>query len=250
VAGAVNELHPSVEEITDYFEGRLSLQRETALDMHFDECGTCAKSARRVRVLSCLVSGWSADTHRQAAEESRLLRALERACAAPSCAQWRERLLSWMGNWQGKSEAALRVALRQTRESIQASISSLAVLTRPGALWPEFAPLVAMATRGKAEAPETVVRSSGEGPRVLVAALPAEGVVRVEIEGTTMDVARLIMLVPDDPNAQLLLAEFRPGLQPERFVAVFEPVGPGSYTLVIEPPVFNPPTPARSNGVL
>ena len=243
MARVENNQHPSAEEIADYFGGGLPLQRETALDVHFSGCDACAEIARRVRLLSCLLTRWTADAHRNAAEESRLLNALERACEEPSCAQWRERLRRWMENWHGKSEAALRIALRRTKESIQVNISSFAALTRPGALWPEFAPQAAMATRGTVEAAEAVVSCSGEAPRDRVAARPTEGIVQVEIEGATSDLTRLVMLMPDDPAAQPLLAQLRPGPQPECFVAVFEPVAAGSYTLVIEPsePTHAPP---------
>ena len=235
MASEDSEQHPSTEEISDYFEGRLAPQREVAVELHFNECDACAAAARRIRLLSFMVDRWSAAEHGRAAAESRIVRALERASAAPSCAAWSERLSRWIAGWGGRSEAALRVAWRQAGDSLEGTIESVASLTRAGAFWPEFIPQVAMATRGGPETSDTVVSSSPDAPCVRVAVRPAEGRVEVDIEGVPAGPAPLVMLVPDDPDGQIMLGELRPGSLPARFAAVFEKVAAGEYTLVIEP---------------
>lgn len=229
--------HPSVESLVDYFGGRLASQREAELELHLSWCDDCAASASRVRVLSHLVSGWTAAGHRRAAAESRVLRALQRASAAPACAAWKQRLTRW-ADWAGRSDAALSVILRQTGEQIQASVSGLKNLARPGALWPEFAPMGmagALATRGAPEETGVVVSEAADGPRVRVNASGADQRIEIEIEGLPAGPAPLAMLVPEDKEGRLMLGELRPGAEPSRFSAVFENVGAGRYMLVIEP---------------
>jgi hypothetical protein len=245
--------HPSVDYLVDYIGGQLASLREIELELHLSWCDDCATSASRVRVLSHLVSRWTAAGHRRTAAESRIMRALMRASAAPTCAAWQHRLTRW-ADWAGRSEAALRVILHQAGEQLQASVSSLAALTRPGALWPEFVPQAALAgalaTRGAAQDSDVVVSESADAPRVRVNASGAESRIEIEIEGLPAGPAPLAMLVPEDKEGQLLLGELRPGSEPSRFSAVFEKVGPGRYMLVIEPQAAGeqPPRPADAFG--
>ncbi|MGO4884613.1 MAG: hypothetical protein ACLP59_27905 [Bryobacteraceae bacterium] len=230
-----NNRHPPPEEIADYFGGRLALLREAELDFHFGWCDACAATARRIRLLSHIAGQWSAEGHRRAIEESRVVRALERAGASPACAQWRERLSHWAEVSAGKSEAALRVVFRKAGKAVEASVSGLTELTRPGALWPQFAPQAAMATRGAAEEAAAVVSTSADAPRFLVSAKEKDAAVEVDVEGVPSARSPLVMLVPHDLNGRLLLGELRPGALPGHFVARFEQVQVGEYTLVVEP---------------
>jgi hypothetical protein len=230
--------HPSVDYLVDYIGGRLPSLRETEIELHLSWCDDCAASASRVRVLSHLVAGWSAASHRRTAEESRILRALQRASAAPACAPWLQRLSRW-SEWAGRSEAALRVILHQAGEKVQASVEGLKSLTRPGALWPDFVPQAALAgalaTRGAEQETKEVVSESADAPRLRVNASGAINRIEVEIDGLPPGPAPLAMLVPEESEGQLLLSELHPGSAPSRFIAAFENVGAGHYMLVIEP---------------
>src|ERR1700722_1524495 len=227
-----DDRHPSVCDLVDYFGGRLPSKRENELDLHFGWCDDCAASASRVRLLSHIVDGWSATGYHRAIAESRVVRALERASVAPACAPWRDRLSRWAEVWVGRSEAALRVTLRQTGDSVQAHVVGLVDLTRSGALWPQFVPRVALPlgalpTRGAPKDTDVVVSASEDAPRVHVAAQGVDGRIEVDIEGIPAGPAPLAMLVPDDAAGPVLLGQLSAGQIPSHLVAVFEKVGVG-----------------------
>jgi len=227
--------HPELGEFVDYFAGRLPLPREVELDLHFSACDECAEAARRVRLLFSLANRWSAAEHRHTVDQARVAEALERASAADSCRAWRGRLTHWAEHWGGKSEAALLVAFHRVGSAVERSISSLGVLTRPGAIWSQFAPEVAMATRGPMAAASAVVSTSEDAPRLRVSAVDKDGRIEVDLEGPPVGLRPLVVLVPQDQTLPPALSEFRSGSLPSHYVAVFENVSVGEYTLVVEP---------------
>jgi hypothetical protein len=197
--------HASAETIVDYLARLLPKAQEYGLDRHFADCGECAEMARRLRVISYLFDKWNAREHGQVASMAALSRTLQKARDLPTNALWRERLDRWLEQWAGSAEGAVRVALGEVEGPAAVRAEGLNWLTRPGAIWGQFIPEVASATRGErsgeaesASESFAVVTPDLAGPRARVEVRDAERsvLVRVERAGPETRLA-LVMLAPE-----------------------------------------------------
>lgn len=65
-------LHVTVEEVADYFEGRLPEPRESDLEVHLADCDACTDKARQWFAFSRIYNHWTAQAHGRAYRQAQL----------------------------------------------------------------------------------------------------------------------------------------------------------------------------------
>lgn len=60
-----DQWHVSLDDMDEYFEGKLSSQREAEIDTHFADCSKCTEIARELRQFSAIWNQWTAHAHGQ-----------------------------------------------------------------------------------------------------------------------------------------------------------------------------------------
>lgn len=233
--------HLQAEQLLEYFEEKLSDERQRQIEEHLALCDSCAVLARGVRLFDEAWT-WTAEQHGALQQRELLARALE-AAGAESPAL-RDRLRAWRERWGGLAEAGLRVAIEVSGAAARVVAESLDVLARPGSGW-HFAPAPqAVSARGQA--------GDASASALLTTPLaPARPRARVAVRGgrSTEVEIRLDDLTPDAGSPIVLLirleetldaslvrvaeAERRPGVTYR--IARFADVAPGEYVIAFEP---------------
>lgn len=62
-----DQRHVSLDDLDEYFEGKLPNQREAEIDTHFAECLECTERARELRQFTAIWNQWTAHAHGEAA---------------------------------------------------------------------------------------------------------------------------------------------------------------------------------------
>jgi hypothetical protein len=251
------QTHITAENIEEYIDHMLTEEDEISFDEHVAECAACAEKVKSARIVSHLFDKWTAKAHGDAyrayqeREGARVVQALtivEEGVKDNIALQ--ERLRAWREQWQGKAAAAVRLVMNLPHETSQIVVEGLEALLMPQPLW-HFAPVRAARVRGKgavrtrgatrvkqqvpAEAPEEgqlSVEDNRSGTSVTV----EERKIRVRVRGLTRErKAPVVLLVPDAATEKPIAKELVCEASTEDYVAIFEDVSQGTFTLLLEP---------------
>jgi len=227
--------HLSPEEIADYFQGLLTEEREQAVEAHLGDCTGCVARAQQYHRFVALWEQWTPEAHGAAHLLARAQQALAEAQSARG--EWGERLARWADRWRGRAEAVVRVVMEAPEQASRLVTEGLEPLLREGA------------TRRFALLPEPIRVRGAEGVEVFatIAIAPGSPEVRVTVDGEQREVvalvtpsaagraAPLVMLIPDDPAAEVRIGEPRPEVGSPELVARFEHLPKGGYVVALEP---------------
>ena len=233
--------HLQADELLEYFEEKLSDERQRQLEEHLARCDSCTLLARGVRLFDEAWT-WTAEQHGVLHQRQLLARALE-AAGAESPAL-RDRLRAWRERWGGLAEAGLRVAVEMSGAAARVVAESLDTLARPGSAW-HFAPAPqAVNARGETgDASASALLTTPLAPATPRARVAVRGGLSTEVEirldDLTPDASSPIVLLIrlgeplDAPRVRVSEAEPRPGVTYR--IARFADVAPGEYLIAFEP---------------
>ncbi len=236
--------HLTVDQLLDYFDGRLSEDAETRIEEHVAECSECVEAARAARHFAVAWNGWTAREHGAAHLRALLNRALRDARASDHDPVVRTRLARWAERWAGRAEVAVRIVVEASAPRFVAA--GLEALTGSAAGW-QFSPAPATppirGTPGRAGTAKEAV-AVAPGARIVVS---GDGYVAVRVDDTFPGGAPLVMLVPLAEGEKPRVATLDPRLgQPFR-VARFEGLPAGEYLVAFEP-LESAPGPVEGEG--
>jgi hypothetical protein len=231
--------HLSDSDVEKYLANEVSEEEALRMNVHMSKCEKCAEKVRTMRRLNFLFNQWTAKAHAELLYQYQIVGALNQA--AELHPDLKDRLHNWLKHWQGKAEAALRVVLKVPGEATQIIFKGWEAMVKPEPHLKFDYAVVGMRPRGVRgvtkidKTDKTKVRAEGIFS-VEVSVNEINNEVIVQIEGIIPDQkAPLILLIPDAKEQEPLLS------QPEResgtnyYVARFQNVPAGRYTLVFEP---------------
>jgi anti-sigma factor RsiW len=225
---AVRHLEP--DQITAYASGELQEAELFRLDEHLALCAECARRVRVFRFVAehadSLLESWSARRASSAALQDRVAGVAEVAAADGDL---QERLESWLGELSGRTRAVLAITVDGARRTAAIVDESLARLGRATGFQPVLAP-VRVLGGGSEEGSASV--EDHRHPWARVTADPATGVVAVQL-ARVAEPWPIAVLMPG-PGESAKIGEFRPVEGEDYLLTMFEDVGDGEYTLLLE----------------
>ena len=233
--------HLSDSDVEKYLANEISEEEAFRMNVHMSKCEECAEKVRITRQLNFLFNQWTAKAHAELYQylyqyqREHIIDALNQA--AKLHPGLKDRLHNWLKHWAGKAEAALQVVLNVPGEATQIILKGWEAVVRPEPHLKFDYAVVSVRSRGVRGVTKSVTKVRAEGIfNVEVSVNEVNNEVIVQIEGITPDQkAPLILLIPDAKEQKPLLS------QPEResgtnyYVARFQNVPIGRYTLVFEP---------------
>jgi hypothetical protein len=225
--------HITPVELLEYFESKLSEERQKTIEEHFAECDSCTHAARQTRVFEELWP-WTAQEHGELYQRALLDRALE--CAeAETPPNLLERLRRWRREGLGRAAAGLRLVLEKSR--VVASS-----LSRPTSPWRFELVAQAVPVRGTSSesTPSALLRTITEpgrpSARVAVQA-GKSGEIVIRVDGLAAGEPSPLVLLIDTSSAPPLVrtAQVEGDASLGYRIARFEALPEGEYLLLFAP---------------
>jgi anti-sigma factor RsiW len=236
--------HLLPEEMLDYFDGKLPLDREGIVEEHLADCSECVRLAHQAQAAERVLDQWTAQRHGDALLRTAMARALAQAEREVAQPELRERLRRWRQSWRGVADGALQVFIEHAAQARNVVAKGVEALTRSGSEW-HFAPeLQPIPVRGAAvtELDSTVMttpqRQSEGRVRVAVHA-GGRGSIVVRLDDLQADrLPPLVVLIGGlaDASPSVRFAEVEQEVGSDYFIARFEDLPAGDYLVVLEPP--------------
>lgn len=207
-----------------------------AVDYHISECEECLEKAQLLRDVKILIDEWNPEIHGEFYKES-MVKARE---IKP---EWRERIKNWIEKYSGQAEAAMEVlvdTLNDKKVKVSQIITEgMEAFIRPTSNYRFDSARVALSRgRGAASAKKrfgAVAKDSKTNSKIKVdSSLEDNKKIVIELKDIDPQKVPLIILVPEESMGTPLVQEPRLG-NDNIWIAEFERVSSGKYTLMIEP---------------
>jgi hypothetical protein len=229
--------HISIEQMDRYVNGDMGVEESYEADCHMGGCDECAQKVRTLRPLNYVWKQWTAGSHGQARKDSLLVSSLKKAAAQNPKLQGR--ISRWLERWGTCAGGAVKVVFRVPDEITRVITGGMETLLKPQPRW-RFAyatalpPVRGIRTRGGPR-DKTKVRAEGT-PGAEVTVDETSGGIEVRFSGLTSgQLAPLVLLISDDKGRDPLVLAPERDPETDLFVARFQKVPPGRYSLIIEP---------------
>ena len=232
------------ENLQAYFEGKLSEDQEVAVEEYLAECSEEEiAEARQTYAFTSAWNSWTPKAHGEAyrlvqdEKQNRLVHILTGFISLYP--QWRNRLQRWLDLSAGQAEAAVRVVMEASGEASRLVTEGLEAMTRPQGRWQfslEEAIVPTLGDTPKRSAPPLAAIALHAGKHQARVSLSGPGEVSVRVdEQLPGQVRPLVLLVPEEGQAEPQVKELETGPDGVYLIARFENVAPGQYLTLFEP---------------
>ena len=219
--------HPVKEEIKKYIWEELKEDREIEIGEHLAVCKDCQKFSREEFKQKLLWEGWTAKMHGEVYWQKRINIALETALAGAQTKALKERLESWIKNWEGKVGAALEIILTGAKEAGKVITDLPQILLAAKSLRFAYAPVV----RGEEDQGIIkIVAKEKPGLGIITDMKNRKVIVQIEKD---REIPPLVILAPREGVP--MVAEPKKVEGTLCYAATFDNIPEGEYTLIFEP---------------
>jgi hypothetical protein len=210
--------HCTAEILGAYYAGTLEAAVLVAVMAHLAGCPECLARAERIGDGLILIDSWAMETRQEAGRAGRLEEALSRAESSVVPASHKQRIRHWRDR-VAEGGMSSRRHPGQWRYALEAAQRPAHFRREPGAL----------RTRSTGSGPLPLQWELGDPSRIAVSKVQPVwiGVEQAQTSG-------LVALVPESGGQTLLAETVESGVGQPRWVARFDSVAPGTYSVFFE----------------